>query len=310
MSLFPTLPLLSVLSLAACATTQTPSVHTFTSGPDGFDTHTYWLDTGHEVVVIDTQFTPALAESMLAEIRRHTPNRIAYAVITHPNPDKFNGATVFQREGAHVVASARTAAAIDRVHAYKKAFFVGAGMFDEASYPPKATVDLTFEGRLDLPLQGDASVRLVELAHAGVTSDQTIALTGDAVFVGDLFANRAHAWLEGAITETSVAPDLASWHAALDEVLAIAGDRTLYPGRGVALPTATAVAEQHHYLAEAERLVRAELARHADPAAALAADGARIYQAIQDSLAAAFPDHGLPYLVGYGVYGLAHALAR
>lgn len=52
-------------------------------------------------------------------------------VITHPNPDKFNGLSAFQDAGAEVIASEATAAAMLGVQGYKKAFFVGTGMFAE-----------------------------------------------------------------------------------------------------------------------------------------------------------------------------------
>ena len=90
--------------------------------------------------------SPELAEAAIASLREQTDNPITYLVITHPNPDKFNGAPAFQAEGAEVIASEATAAAIPGVHAYKKAGFVGMGMFTEETYPQQAAVDETFTG--------------------------------------------------------------------------------------------------------------------------------------------------------------------
>lgn len=291
-------------SLFACA--PAAEVHTFTSGADGFDTSTYWIDTGEQVVVFDAQFTPALAEAMLAEIRALTDSPIGYVVVTHPNPDKFNGATVFQAEGATLVASEATAAAMPGVHAYKQAYFVGAGMFTEESYPALPTVDLTFTG--ELALDG-ADVRLVELDHGGVSSTQTVAILESGVIAGDLFANEAHAWLEGGIVDGAPTPDLAGWHAALDEVAALS-DAAVYPGRGVAQPMADAVAAQHAYLDAADAAVRAVLSGLADPAEALRGPDASLhYAAMADALSAEFPSYQFPYLINYGVYGLALQIA-
>ena len=52
------------------------------SGADGFDPHTYFYDSGEEVVVFDAQFTPALAEQMLADIRATTDSPIRYPLPT------------------------------------------------------------------------------------------------------------------------------------------------------------------------------------------------------------------------------------
>lgn len=286
----------------ACA--PAAELHTFTSGADGFDTSTYWLDTGEQVVVFDAQFTPALAEAMLAEIRSTTDSPIGYVVLTHPNPDKFNGATVFQAEGAQLVASNATADAMPGVHAYKQAYFVGAGMFTAESYPSLPEVDLRFSGELELD---GAQVRLVELDNSGVSSTQTVAVLPDAVVTGDLFANRAHAWLEGGIVDGAPTPDLAAWHAALDELAPIVGEEaTVYPGRGVTLPLAQAVAEQHAYLDTADAVVTAYVQGLVEPTNELSgANAGAHYAAMADQLSAEFPAYQFSYLVNYGVYGLA-----
>ena len=128
------------------------ALYTFDSGEAGFFTKTYFYDTGSEVVAFDAQFTPELAEAAIASLREQTDNPITYLVITHPNPDKFNGAPAFQEEGAEVIASEATEAAIPGVHEYKKAGFVGMGMFTEETYPQQATVDETFTGTHTLEL--------------------------------------------------------------------------------------------------------------------------------------------------------------
>src|SRR5215204_1841763 len=101
------------------------ALYTFDSGEAGFFTKTYFYDTGSEVVAFDAEFTPELAEAPIAALREQTGNPITYLVITHPNPDKFNGAPAFQDAGATVIASEATDAAIPGVHEYKKAGFVG-----------------------------------------------------------------------------------------------------------------------------------------------------------------------------------------
>jgi glyoxylase-like metal-dependent hydrolase (beta-lactamase superfamily II) len=321
----------SVLHLATAATVvacgaSTPElrpaaaleVHTFTSDTGGFDTHSFWIDTGKEVVVFDGQFTPALADQVIAEVRAHTTSPIRWLVVTHPNPDKFNGAPRFQAAGAKVVASKATADAIAGVHAYKKDFFVEiAKQFTNETYPAQATVDVTFDDHLELPLQGAAHVTLTRLAHAGVSSTQTVAFVpeaapGGALFVGDLVHHGAHAWLEGGIVDGAAHPDLAAWASALDELTRFPTTTTVYGGRGEAVRVAAAVAAQQAYLTLASTTVdqylaslgakRAELD---DPARAQAH-----YAALQQRLAQAMPERKLSYLVLYGIYGLVQARAR
>ena len=296
-----TLAPLAALALAACTTTEAPALHAWTSGAEGFDTTSYWAETADGVVIFDAQFTPDLAAAMLDDLRAETDAPIYAVVVTHPNPDKFLGAPVFQDEGAMLVASEATADALADVWAYKQAYFVGAGMFTEDSFPALPTVDQTFSGTLDLT----PGVTLRELDHGGVTTTQTVAVVGDDLVEGDLLAGRAHAWLEGGLVDGAATPDLDAWLAALDELPALAsGD--VYPGRGEVLPVAQAVAEQQDYLIGMDAVVGDYLATLDDPWAALTGEDAGAhYAAITAEAEAAFPQHTLSYLVTYGVYGLA-----
>lgn len=310
---------LSISVLAACGPKSAPAepasdaarpdVHTWTSGAEGFHTHSHWVDTGAEVVVFDAQFTPELAEALVADIQAQTDHPITTVVVTHPNPDKFNGAPVFQALGAEVVASQATADALAEVHAYKKAYFTGVGMFTDETYPALPALDRVFEG--SLVLDTAVPVRLVELSHGGVTTTQTVALMGDAVFVGDLVAGRAHAWLEGGIVDGAATPDLGAWDAALDEVLELAApDAILYPGRGEALPVIDAVEEQQAYLETADAVVSSYVGDLEAPLDALAGpDGGSHFAAMGAAMGEAYPEHAWVDLVTYGVYGLAFARA-
>lgn len=312
-SLAITFTLLAGTGLAACtgdAPAPEPALYTFTSDQNGFDTHSYYLDTGAEVVVFDAQFTPELAQALVDDIRSHTDSPIRYLVVTHPNPDKFNGASVFQALGAKVVASEATAAAIPDVHAYKRDFFVHvAGMFTEDTYPAQARVDITFTDELALDLDAELEVRLRVLDNPGVSSTQTVASIPalDALVVGDLVHHRAHAWLEGGIVDGAPRPDLARWRAALDE-LSDFGNPTVYPGRGEPAARALAVPAQQDYLTRVEDITRAYIDEHGADAL-LGGDAATHHAAISERIAAAFPEHALPYMTQFSIYGLATALA-
>jgi glyoxylase-like metal-dependent hydrolase (beta-lactamase superfamily II) len=288
------------------------SLATFASDQNGFDTKSFWLDTGREVVVFDAQFTEGLANKLIAEIRAKTKNPIRYLVITHPNPDKFNGASAFQAIGAKVIASEATAKAIPGVHVYKKHFFVEvAKMFTDATYPALAHVDTTFHGDFDLPLEGGVKVSLHELAHAGVSSTQTVAFvpSAKALVVGDLVHPKAHAWLEGGIVDGKATPTLASWKQALDELSSYSG-AVVYGGRGEAAPVQQAVADEKAYLDKMTALVT-KYVQDLGPAKSelFGAKAGEHHKKLADLAKAAFPDYALAYMVEYGVYGLANQIA-
>lgn len=302
------------LATSACssadqgANEQPGELYTFTSDQGGFDTHSFYYDTGREVVVFDAQFTKAYAEQLIDDIHAHTSSPIHWVVVTHPNPDKFNGAGAFQAIGAKVVASKETAEAIPGVHAYKKAYFVGAGSFTDATYPPEAHVDMTYDGAFDLPLMDGATVHLETLAHPAVSTTQTVAHVPaiKALIVGDVVHHGAHAWLEGGIRDNKPEPDLAAWSLALDELGAYPGT-TVYGGRGAPAPVEQAVLDEKAYLSKMDQIVKDYVAGVADKADLTGPNAEQHYQAITDLAKSAYPAYQYDYLITYGVYGLVNA---
>ncbi|WP_426744738.1 MBL fold metallo-hydrolase [Myxococcus faecalis] len=308
--------LLGALLGVGCAGTKAglgeARLERYTSDASGFDTHSFFYDTGAEVVVFDAQFTEGEANKVLEHIRARTAHPIRYVVITHPNPDKFNGAAVFQRVGAKVVASKATAEAIPAVHAYKKFYWVNvAKAFTEETYPAEATVDVTFTGSYSLPLEGGAKVELTELKHSGVTVTQTVAYVpgSEALIVGDLVHHGAHAWLEGGVREGKVVPDVASWKAALGELSAWPRS-TVHGGRGDSAPVMDVIEAQRRYLDGMVTLVEGYAAELGERGSELCGEQASThYGQLEQRAVAAFPELKLPYLVGYGVYGLVNRVA-
>src|SRR5215208_6446511 len=236
------------------------ALYTVDNGEAGFFTKTYFYDTGSEVVAFDAQFSPDLAEAAIASLREQTDNPITYLVITHPNPDKFNGAPAFQDEGAEVIASEATAVAVPGVHAYKKAGFVGMGMFTEETYPQQASIDETFTGTHTIELGDGKTVELSELSDPGVSSTQTVAFIPElnALIVGDLVHHKLHAWLEGGIVNGQATPTIDGWIADLQELettFAADPEPTVYGGRGEPAPLSVAAADQIAYLQKADQIV-------------------------------------------------------
>jgi glyoxylase-like metal-dependent hydrolase (beta-lactamase superfamily II) len=318
---------IAAFALAACSPAADPpaddspaaenaaagALYTFTSDAAGFDTHSFYYDTGHEVVVFDAQFTEAHARLLLDDVRAHTASPVTYVVITHPNPDKFQGVGPFRELGAKVVASRATSDAVPGVYAYKKGYFTTvAKSFTAETYPPPPVIDVIFDGSYRLPLGHGAAVELRELEHGGVTTNQTVALIAPlkALVVGDIVHHKAHAWLEGGLREGRPDPDLASWRAALDELAADFAGTTVYGGRGEPAPVEAAVADEKAYLERAEAIVREYVAALGGRQAELQGERAgEHYKEIARRIAEAFPGYAFSYLIEYGVYGLASKIA-
>lgn len=284
----------------------------FKSDAAGFDTRTFFYEGEMEVVAFDSQFTPELAEKSIQHLRTFTSKPIAWLVLTHPNPDKFNGASVFKREGARIVSSASTEQAIPGVHAYKEYYFVEmAKMFKKGSYPQPTRVDETFEGQMDLVLRGGEKISLRELSQPGVSSTQTVAYVQavNALVVGDLIHSKAHAWLEGGIVNGKPVPTLKGWIADLKELTSLyPADALVYGGRGVTEKLKPAAEAQIHYLEKADKIVRAEIKRLGPNAKDFTGpNSAALYSELAKKFQAAFPDYALSYMIDYGAYGLVQS---
>ncbi len=288
------------------------ALSTFDSGEGGFFTRTYFYDTGREAIAFDAQFTPALAEAAIADFRGQSDSPLRALVVTHPNPDKFNGASAFQEHGATVIASEATTDDIPGVHAYKQAFFIGTGMFTEETYPAQARVDESFGDTLTLYLGEGQTVELTRLGQPGVSSTQTVAYLPElnALIVGDLIHHQMHAWLEGGIVAGQATPTIEGWIADLEELETRYGalEPTVYGGRGEAAPLSEAVTAQIAYLTKADRIVTDYIVGLGDQAAALdGAEASEHYAAIQAEMEQAFPDYAFPDMIGFSVYGLVNA---
>ena len=105
------------------------------------------------------------------------------------------------------------------------------------------------------------------------------------------------------------AADLAAWKNALGELLAYEG-ATVYGGRGKTASVSVAVKAEQEYLERMEAIITQYVADLRDAKAELSGPNAAThYTAIAALAVKAFPEHALPYLIEYGVYGLANQIA-
>src|SRR6185295_16844164 len=275
----------SIAPVQARCAAPTGTLGTFTSGDAGFNTNSQWFDTGKEVIVFDAQFDAKDTQALIDQIHSQTRSPIKYVVVTHPNPDKFNGAKAFQAEGAQIVMSRETADALHDVHQYKKDFFIKNMGYTEETYPKEPTPDLVFDDRLELPPGGDPvgpKVELQELHHHGVSSNQTVAYlpSQQALIVGDLIHHGTHAWLEGGIVNGAPKPTLDDWRQDLAQLANTPEYQgaTVYGGRGASAPLDQAVDDQLGYLDGMERLVKGFVAEKGPETFLGGGDTSALYQ--------------------------------
>lgn len=288
------------------------ALYSFESDESGFNTKTYFYDNGEQVIVFDSQFTEAIAQDFLRYIQSVTQNPITHVILTHPNPDKFNGLSVFKKLGAKVIASEKTAEAMPEVHAYKKYYFVNiAGMFTDETYPKLESVDQTFNAEFDLTLQNGEVINLQEFAKPGVSGNQTVAYIpkANSLVVGDLVHSKAHAWLEGGIVNGQPSPTLEKWIEILSDLKGMYEELNplVLGGRGENSRLLVSIPEQISYLQSADSLVSAYILSVSDRSELQGEQAQKHYSEIQLQFERKFPDYKLPYMIGYGIYGLVNS---
>jgi glyoxylase-like metal-dependent hydrolase (beta-lactamase superfamily II) len=301
---------IAAMSLCMVCAAQAGTLGVFTSDAAGFDTHTFYYDDGREVTLIDTQFVPKLTAAMVAKVESETQSPITRVIVTHPNPDKFNGLAYLHGMGVRSISSHGVAQAMPTVHLYKKAFA-------PADYPAFENVQERFDRQRVVKLASGETLTLFALKHAGVSTQQVVVridATGDLI-VGDLVHHRAHAWLEGGLVDGKPVPRIGEWIAALNELPALAAGfpaAKVYGGRGEFVSVTAAVDAQTSYLLKADDLVRGYVEGLGGRQAELWDHEATAKHSVEleQRFVAAFPEYRLPYMVRYSVYGLARADAK
>lgn len=277
-------------------------IYVFESDANGFNTKTIFYDDGKEVIAFDAQFTEAIAQQAIDFLRTQTQNPIKYLVITHPNPDKFNGIPVFKKIGAKVIMSELSANNMEAVHNYKKHYFVEmAKMFTDQAYPKLPVTDLTFDKTYDIDLANGGKIKLTELKKSGIATNQTVAFieTANSLVVGDLVHTNVHAWLEGPIVNGAATYNNANWIDVLKVLQSkYPANLIVYGGRGDSDKLSVAVPQQIKYLEKSEKLIKEYLL-------SLGNDKSKVdYSQLQKVFEKEFPNYTLGYMIAYGAYGI------
>jgi len=182
------------------------------------------------VAVLETGYTEAMGDAMLAHIRAITDKPVKYAVNTNSQPDRFMGNPAFRRAGASIIAHKISA---ERMAAQGANY---AGTIEQILELPAGSIkipqapDRIIDAKTQLDL-GGVTVILDNFGPAHTPAQLVAEIPADKiVYAGDiLYAQRLLA----------VTPDsrVKSWIAAFDRLKQF-GAVTFIPGHGQAGPLA------------------------------------------------------------------------
>lgn len=194
------------------------------------------------VAVIDSGYSPEMAQEMLLRIREITTLPVRYVINTNSQPHRFMGNDVFRKAGAEIIASREAAARMENEGAGMAAMVARTlGLKEGAIAAPQLPGRLIGAGQsvaLDL---GGVNLTVTEFgrAHtrgtlvAEVAPDQTV-FAGDILYSGRLLA---------------VIPDghVTQWIAAYDGLRNLKAKRFV-PGHGKVAPLSAFEQPTYRYL--------------------------------------------------------------
>ena len=182
-----------------------------------------------EVMVIDTQATPAMAQSVIDHIRTVTDKPIKYVVLSHYHAVRVLGASAYDPD--HIISSRDTYDLIVErgEQDYQSEYERFPRLFEDVKSIPGLTwPTVTFTGEMTIWL-GKLEVRIMQLGRGHTKGDTVIWLPNERVlFSGDLVEYGATPYTGDAYFE--------EWPQTLRNVSALE-PAALVPGRGDALMT-------------------------------------------------------------------------
>ena len=150
------------------------------------------------VAVIDTGYTPEMAQEMVAAIKRITPLPIRYAINTNSQPHRFMGNDVFRKQGARVIAGAEAAARMARDGGdFVQGIASVLELKDRPRLPAPPDQLIAAKGNQRIDLGGGVVLEVVHAGQAHTGGSLVVRVLPDrTVFAGDvLYAGRLPAIL-------------------------------------------------------------------------------------------------------------------
>ena len=178
------------------------------------------------VAVVDSGYSPEMAEEMLQRIREITPLPVRYVINTNSQPHRFMGNDVFRKAGAEIIASREATARMENEGAgFATTVTRTLGVKDGTIAAPQLPGRLIEPGQsvsLDL---GGVSLQVTHFGRAHTRGTLVVEVAPDqTVFAGDiLYSGRLLAVIpDGHVTE---------WIAAYDKLRSLKAKRFV-PGHG------------------------------------------------------------------------------
>ncbi len=214
--------ILFAVLVAAVVSAAPVAVHSYVSGEAAFSANTWLVETPKGVVVIDTQFTVSEGKAVRKKLESLKKPLLA-VLLTHAHPDHVNGtAEVLAGQKVPVVSLVGVKAVLDAIDGPKRAFW-GPQLKDEY---PKTTVFPTQLVKPGETVTFDGVTFTAQDLGEGESADETVWVTGEHAFIGDLVMYKVHPWLaEGRSGK---------WLASLEKAQKLTGFSKVYPGHGVA----------------------------------------------------------------------------
>ncbi len=176
------------------------------------------------VAVIDTGYTEAMAEEMLAHIKRITNVPVKYAINSNSQPHRFMGNPAFKRAGVTIIAHAKSA---KRMDASAGDFATGIERILElkaGSVKLPAAPDKTITGDTELDL-GGLKIKIWDFGPAHTPTQLVVEVASDKlVYTGDLLYS-------GRLLAVQSVSNVEHWIEAYDRLKQF-GDVLFVPGHG------------------------------------------------------------------------------
>lgn len=194
------------------------------------------------VAVIDSGYSPEMAEEMLKRIRDITPLPVRYVINTNSQPHRFLGNDVFRKSGAEIIAGREAAARMDNEGAGFAASAARTLGIKEGAVPvPQQPGRLVEPGQsLEVDL-GGVRLKVTHFGRAHTRGTLIVEVAPDqTVFAGDiLYSGRLLALLpDSHVTE---------WIAAYDKLRSLKAKRFV-PGHGPVAPLRAFEQPTYRYL--------------------------------------------------------------
>lgn len=160
-------------------------------GNQGFRMNLGFVVGTEAVAVIDSGYSPAMAQEMLQQIRKITPLPVRYVINTNSQPHRFMGNDVFRQEGVSILAATEAA---ERMQNEAAGFTATVSRVLELSEPVPAPRPpdrlISAGGNETLDLGGDVTLAVEHFGRTHTRGSLVVRVAPDeVVYTGDILCS-------------------------------------------------------------------------------------------------------------------------